>query len=180
MIEARSYTRENYPPPPPPRPQTILRMAQARSYTRKNCRICTGAVNGFGNSRGVHTSSQFVNHFTSGSGAFLYPQNYWKSCDQPAAGDFFWDSLVFLEQILKFFITHRSAYKKYEILKLLKTSKNIILGPPQANFFWDPKSIFFKKPPYSREGGFLNLNSPDLLDIPHDNRNQTCLPASGR
>ena len=150
MIEARSYTRENYLPPPSPQttnyftngtgaflyPQKLqdLHWCSQWFWEQQRCSYSPEKL-GF-------ASSQFVNHFTSGSGAFLYPQNYWKSCDEPAAGEIFGDSLVFLEQILKFFITHRSAYKKYEILKLLKTSKNSVLGPPQAKIFWVPDRVF--------------------------------------
>ena len=93
-------------------------------------------------------SSHLVNHFTSDSGAFLYPQNALKSYDQAAAGENFEDSLAFLEQILKFFFTHRSACKKYETLKLSKTTKNGVLGPPQAKNFWGPRSTFLRNPPF--------------------------------
>ena len=97
-------------------------------------------------------SSYLVNHFTSDSGAFLYPQNALKSYEQAAAGENFGDSLAFLEQILKFFFTHRPAYKKYETLKLSKNTKNGVLGPPQAKKIGVPDRLFketplFKKPP---------------------------------
>ena len=169
MVEARSYTREKIRNGIRAAAKSFLWIVEARSYTRENT-----SSSAWENAKSFLRIAE-VRSYTR--------KTLWRPlCCMPAAGGNF--------LALKTHSTWFLARRRRKIFSF-KNTQNTIFGPPQAEIFWDLDQI--RIPPHIRippliiprflirGGGILKWNSPDewLLSIPHVYAASSCLATDG-